>query len=138
MLLLKGRCLDIRSSVSGKREKEVQLLVDIVELEHKGKRQVPVVALLAPSQEELEVDVTLANNVLLELNRYLEQMRNRGPKMLKVKSLGDHPIIKFGFNILERSIHADIANSSNLVAVRNKLMRTIDEKEELLKHYIAM
>ncbi|GJX63564.1 hypothetical protein Tco_0296464 [Tanacetum coccineum] len=59
-------------------------------------------------------------------------MRSRGPQILRVESLGDHPLIKYGFNTMERPTHADIANSSNLVAARNELLRTIQEKEELI------
>ncbi|GJZ29937.1 hypothetical protein Tco_0574984 [Tanacetum coccineum] len=66
----------------------------------------------------------------LELNRYLEQIRSRGLEILRVDSLRDHPLIKYGFNILERLTHVDIANSSNLVVTKNKLMRTIAEKED--------
>ncbi|GJV03721.1 hypothetical protein Tco_1337290 [Tanacetum coccineum] len=62
----------------------------------------------------------------------------RSPKMLRVESLRDHPLIKYGFNTIERSTHADIANSNNLVTARNELMRTIAEKEELIKNYRAM
>ncbi|GJV26827.1 hypothetical protein Tco_1383275 [Tanacetum coccineum] len=65
-------------------------------------------------------------------------MHSRGPEILKVELLGDDPLIKFGFNILERLTHADIPNSSNLVAAKNELMRTIAEKEELLNNYRVM
>ncbi|GJS86998.1 hypothetical protein Tco_0769634 [Tanacetum coccineum] len=46
-------------------------------------------------REELLADVTLANNLLLELNRYLDQLRNCDPEMLRLETLGDHPQIKF-------------------------------------------
>ncbi|GJX29865.1 hypothetical protein Tco_0237944 [Tanacetum coccineum] len=45
--------------------------------------------------EELLADVTLANNLLLELNRYLDQLKNRDLEMLRLEVLGDHPLIKF-------------------------------------------
>ncbi|GJT12116.1 hypothetical protein Tco_0859158 [Tanacetum coccineum] len=62
-------------------------------------------------REELLADVTLANNLLLELNRYLNQLRNRDPDMM---------------------------NSQNLMSTRTNLMRTIAEKEQLLKNYRAI
>ncbi|GKD43259.1 hypothetical protein Tco_1267904 [Tanacetum coccineum] len=45
-------------------------------------------------RQELVADVELANNLLFELNRYLEQLRTRAPKLLRVESLLDHPFIK--------------------------------------------
>ncbi|GJX97867.1 reverse transcriptase [Tanacetum coccineum] len=58
--------------------------------------------------------------------------------MLRVESLPDHPLIKYGFNTLERATHADIKNSSNLVAARNALLQTIVEKEEMINHSRTM
>ncbi|GKC38832.1 hypothetical protein Tco_1051216, partial [Tanacetum coccineum] len=57
-------------------------------------------------------------------------MRSRVLEMLRVESLRDHPLIKYGFNILERLTYIDMANSSNLVVTKNKLIRTITEKED--------
>ncbi|GKE80548.1 hypothetical protein Tco_1550548 [Tanacetum coccineum] len=51
------------------------------------------------------------------LTRYLEQMCGRDPEMLRVESLPDHPLIKYGFNTLERETYIDMTNSSNLVAL---------------------
>nr|GEW48039.1 hypothetical protein [Tanacetum cinerariifolium] len=83
--------------------------------------------------EELLADVTLANNLLLELNRYLDQLKNREPKMLRPEALKNHPLIKFGVTTMDKSARADVINSQNLMSTRNDLMRTIAEKEELLR-----
>ncbi|GKE93838.1 hypothetical protein Tco_1574933 [Tanacetum coccineum] len=87
---------------------------------------------------ELLANVTLANNLLLELNRYLDQLKNRDPKMLRLESLGDHPLIKFGVTTMDKSARADMVNSQKLMSTRTDLMRTIVEKEELLRSYRAM
>ncbi|GJT74285.1 hypothetical protein Tco_1041010 [Tanacetum coccineum] len=89
-------------------------------------------------RKELLADVTLANNLLLELNRYHNQLRNRDPEMLRLEALGDHPLIKFGVNTMDKSARADMMNSQNLMSTRTDLMRTIAEKEQLLKNYRAM
>ncbi|GJR12097.1 hypothetical protein Tco_0794749 [Tanacetum coccineum] len=86
-------------------------------------------------RQELVTDVESAKNLLFELNRYLNQMRSHGPEVLRVESLPDHPLIKYGFNTLEKATHTDITNSSNLVAARNALLQTIDVKEEMINHY---
>ncbi|GKC91542.1 hypothetical protein Tco_1152191 [Tanacetum coccineum] len=89
-------------------------------------------------REELLADVTLANNLLLELNRYLDQIKNREPKMLRPEALGNLPLIRFGVTTMDKSAHADLMNSQNLMSTRTDLMRTIAEKEELLRSYRAM
>ncbi|GKE32859.1 hypothetical protein Tco_1452181 [Tanacetum coccineum] len=89
-------------------------------------------------REELLVDETLANNLLLELNRYLNQLRNPDLEMLRLEVLGDHPLIKFGVNNMDKFSCADMMNSQNLMSTRTNLMRTIVEKEQLLKNYRAM
>ncbi|GJT49995.1 zinc finger BED domain-containing protein RICESLEEPER 2-like protein [Tanacetum coccineum] len=72
-----------------------------------------------------------------KLNRYLEQMRSHGPGLLRVESLPDHHLIKYGFNTLERASFANMTNSNNLVEVRTKLLRSIAENSNLtLKSYI--
>ncbi|GKF04478.1 hypothetical protein Tco_0035146 [Tanacetum coccineum] len=83
-------------------------------------------------------DVTLANNLLLELNRYLDQLKNRDPEMLRLEALGDHPLIKFSVITMDKSARADMMNSQNLMSTRTDLMRTITEKEKLLRSYRAM
>ncbi|GKC80484.1 hypothetical protein Tco_1131258 [Tanacetum coccineum] len=88
--------------------------------------------------EELLADVTLANNLLLELNRYLDQLKNRDLEMLRLEVLGDHPLIKFGVTTMDKLARADMMNSQNLMTTRTDLMRTVSEKEELLRHYRAM
>ncbi|GJT89466.1 hypothetical protein Tco_1071183 [Tanacetum coccineum] len=86
-------------------------------------------------QEELEVEIALAKNLLDVLTRYLDQMRSPGPEMTTVGSLPDHPIINY---TLQRTTGADMRNTKNLVATRNELLRSIAEKEEFTNNYIAM
>ncbi|GJW93276.1 hypothetical protein Tco_0172948 [Tanacetum coccineum] len=88
--------------------------------------------------EELLADVTLANNLLLELNRYLDQLKKRDSEMLRLEALGNHPLIKFGVTTMDKSVRADMINSQNLMSTRTDLMRTIAEKEKLLRSYRAM
>ncbi|GJR40074.1 hypothetical protein Tco_1215758 [Tanacetum coccineum] len=85
-------------------------------------------------RQELVVDVELANNLLHELNRYLEQLRTRAPELLRVEALPDDLLIKYGFSALERASFFDMTNSNNLVAVRTELLRTIADKEQMINH----
>nr|GEV47439.1 hypothetical protein [Tanacetum cinerariifolium] len=67
-----------------------------------------VIALLAPIEairqlhQELVADVELANNLLHELNWYLDQLLTRSPELLWVEALPDDPLIKYGFSALEK------------------------------------
>ncbi|GJS41805.1 hypothetical protein Tco_0566848 [Tanacetum coccineum] len=87
-------------------------------------------------REQLLADVTLANNLLLELNRYFDQLKARDPEMLHLEALGNHPLIKFVVTSMDK--RADMMNSQNLMSTRSDLMRTIAEKEELVRSYRAM
>ncbi|GJX09526.1 retrovirus-related pol polyprotein from transposon TNT 1-94 [Tanacetum coccineum] len=58
--------------------------------------------------------------------------------MLRLAALGDHPLIKFDVNTMDKYACADKMNSQNLMSTRTNLMRTIAEKEELLKNYKAI
>ncbi|GKE05750.1 hypothetical protein Tco_1397768 [Tanacetum coccineum] len=42
-------------------------------------------------RQEFVADVELTNNLLHELNRYLEQLRTRAPELLRVEMLPDDP-----------------------------------------------
>ncbi|GKA78319.1 hypothetical protein Tco_0784856 [Tanacetum coccineum] len=54
-------------------------------------------------RREFVADVELANNLLHELNRYLDQLRTRAPKLLRMEVLPDYPLIKYGFSALARA-----------------------------------
>ncbi|GKC38780.1 hypothetical protein Tco_1051164 [Tanacetum coccineum] len=84
---------------------------------------------------ELVADVELANNLLHELNRYLDQLRTHAPELLRVEALSDEPFIKYGFSALERASFSDMTNSNKLVAVRTELLRTITDKAQMINHY---
>ncbi|GJY66575.1 hypothetical protein Tco_0468813 [Tanacetum coccineum] len=89
-------------------------------------------------RQELVVDVELTNNLLFELNWYPEQLRTRASELLRMESLPDHPLIKYGFETLERASFADMTNSNNLVTVRTELLRWIANKEETINHYTTV
>nr|GEW63905.1 hypothetical protein [Tanacetum cinerariifolium] len=49
-------------------------------------------------RQELVANVEPANNLLHELNRYIEQLRTRASELLRVEALPDHPLTKYGFS----------------------------------------
>ncbi|GKE70872.1 hypothetical protein Tco_1528944 [Tanacetum coccineum] len=50
-------------------------------------------------RQELVADAKLANNLLHELNQYMDQLRTRDPELLRVEALLDDPLIKYGFRL---------------------------------------
>ncbi|GKB19181.1 hypothetical protein Tco_0853104 [Tanacetum coccineum] len=71
-------------------------------------------SILRRLQEKLEVEVALANNLVDALTRFLDQMHSRGPKMMRVDSLPNNPLINYGLHTQQRTTGADMRNSNNL------------------------
>ncbi|GKB95015.1 hypothetical protein Tco_0981152 [Tanacetum coccineum] len=69
-------------------------------------------------RQELVNDVEPMNNLLHELNRYLDQLRTRAPELLRVEALPDDPFIKYGFSSLERASFSDMTTSTTWWSVR--------------------
>ncbi|GKC01846.1 hypothetical protein Tco_0993456 [Tanacetum coccineum] len=88
-------------------------------------------------RQELVDDVELANNILHELNRFLDQLRTCAPELLRVEVLPDDPLIKYGFSALERASFSDMTDSNNLT-VRTELLRTITDKQQMINDYKNM
>nr|GEU96143.1 hypothetical protein [Tanacetum cinerariifolium] len=84
---------------------------------------------------ELVADGELANNLLHELNRYLEQLCTRALELLRVEALPDNPLIKYDFSVTERASFFNMTNSNNFVAVRTELLRIIADMEQMINHY---
>ncbi|GKA87639.1 RNA-directed DNA polymerase, eukaryota [Tanacetum coccineum] len=95
-------------------------------------------SILGRLREELEAEVALTNNLLDVLTRYLDQMRSRGPEMMRVESPPDHPLINYCLHTLQRTTGVDMINGNNLVAARNALLRSIVEKEKFINNYRVM
>ena len=91
-------------------------------------------------RRELEAEVTLANNLLTKLTRYLEQMRSRGTEMTRVHSLPlDHPFISYDLHTLLMTTETYMCNANNLRVARYELPRrksseTITEQYKSSNH----
>nr|GFA09185.1 hypothetical protein [Tanacetum cinerariifolium] len=60
-------------------------------------------------------------------------MRSHDLEMFRVESLPADLFISYGLHTLQRVTENDMRNSSNLVAARNDLLRTIADNEELIR-----
>ena len=90
-------------------------------------------------QRELAAEVELANNLLTELTRYLEQMCSRDPEIMRVHSLPlGQPINSYGLHTLLMTTDADVRVITHLRAAREELLWSIVEKQEFICNLKAL
>ncbi|GKD00743.1 hypothetical protein Tco_1171017 [Tanacetum coccineum] len=82
-------------------------------------------AILKRLRTEQEKEVTLANNLLGEMTRYLLQMRSRAEEETRVHSLPlDQPINSYGLHALLMSSESYMPITTALEAAREEVMRS--------------
>ncbi|GJX85950.1 hypothetical protein Tco_0336724 [Tanacetum coccineum] len=90
-------------------------------------------------RSEQEKEVMLANNLLGEMTRYLLQMRSRAEEETSVHSLPfDQPLNSYGLHTLLMSSESDTRITTALEAAREEVIRSINEKQELINNYRAI
>lgn len=57
-------------------------------------------------REELDVEITLAKQLLNVIRRFTDRVLSRRPKVIRVGSLPNHLVIDYGLQTLERVIGA--------------------------------
>ncbi|GKE56934.1 hypothetical protein Tco_1496119 [Tanacetum coccineum] len=88
---------------------------------------------------EQENEVTLANNLFGEMTRYLLQMRSRAEEDTRMHSLPlDQPLNSYGLHTLLMSSESDTCITTAFEAAREEVMRSINEKQELINNYRAI
>ena len=88
---------------------------------------------------ELVTEVDLANNLLTELTRYLEEMRSRDPEMTRVHLLPlNVPINSYRLHTLLMTTEADVRATTLLRAAHKELLRSIAEKQEFIRNLRAL
>ncbi|GJY99711.1 hypothetical protein Tco_0517141 [Tanacetum coccineum] len=88
---------------------------------------------------EQENEVTLANNLLSEMTRYILQMHSLAEEETRMHSLPlDQPHNFYGLHTLLMSSESDTRITTALEAAREEVMRSINEKQELINNYRAI
>ncbi|GKC06650.1 hypothetical protein Tco_0998260 [Tanacetum coccineum] len=96
-------------------------------------------AIIRRLQTEQEKEVTLTNNLLGEMTRYLFQMRSCAEEETRVYSLPlDLPLNIYGLHTLLMSSESDTRITTALEATREEVMKSINEKQELIDNYRAI
>ncbi|GKB90969.1 hypothetical protein Tco_0963241 [Tanacetum coccineum] len=88
---------------------------------------------------EQEKEYQLVNNLLGEITRYMIQKLDRAEEETRVRSLPfDEPLKTFSVQTLHLSSELDTRISNILEAAREKVLASINKKEELIKNYRAI
>ncbi|GKA22471.1 hypothetical protein Tco_0708433 [Tanacetum coccineum] len=96
-------------------------------------------AILRRLRTEQEKEVILVNNLLCEMTRYLLQKLSRAEEETRVHLLPlDEPLNNYGLHALLMTSESDTRITTALEAVREEVLRTINEKQELINNYQVM
>ncbi|GJR48293.1 hypothetical protein Tco_1316396 [Tanacetum coccineum] len=89
-------------------------------------------------QRELEAEATFANQLLFNLTRYREQIRNREIERIMMQNLPTTSLNIYGLHALLMTHEADIRTTNNLIRARQELLRSIAEKQDFINSYMAI
>ncbi|GJR42990.1 hypothetical protein Tco_1311093 [Tanacetum coccineum] len=88
---------------------------------------------------EQEKEYQLVNNLLGEMNRYMLQKLDRAEEETRVRSLPlDEPFKTFSVQTLLFSSESNTRISNILEAAREKVLASINKREELINNYRAI
>ncbi|GKF19566.1 hypothetical protein Tco_0068204 [Tanacetum coccineum] len=96
------------------------------------------VQILMELQEQLDMEASLAEQILNLFARFLERVRLRRAKIIRLGSQPDNPIINHGREILKRLTGSNLRNAMKMVAARHELHRSMAEKVEMINNYKQM
>ncbi|GJW57356.1 hypothetical protein Tco_0104087 [Tanacetum coccineum] len=116
-------------------------MVELEEQEHFENEETKEVQLQKPvrmNRIELEAEVTLANKLLCEFNGYVEQMRSHEIQIMMLHKMPIMSLNSYSLHTLLMTHEADMRTANNLTASRQELLRSIDEKQNLINNYIAI
>nr|GEY27946.1 RNA-directed DNA polymerase, eukaryota, reverse transcriptase zinc-binding domain protein [Tanacetum cinerariifolium] len=88
--------------------------------------------------EALDEEAYLEEQILSLMHRFADRFTYRRPKINRLNSLPDHPLIKHGRYALGCMTGANMKKATNLKIVRDELLRSMKEKRQLIKNYKEM
>ncbi|GJR57858.1 hypothetical protein Tco_1500020 [Tanacetum coccineum] len=72
-------------------------------------------------REEMDMEVALEEEMLNLFTRFLERIRLRRSKIIRLGSQPDNPLVDHGRELLERLIGADMRNAMQMMGARHEL-----------------
>nr|GEY64955.1 hypothetical protein [Tanacetum cinerariifolium] len=89
-------------------------------------------------QEAHDEEACLKEQMLSLMHLFTDKFTNRRPEINRLMTLPDHPLIEYGRYALRCMTVADMRNASYLKMARDELLRSMEEKRELIKNYKEM
>ncbi|GJS64076.1 hypothetical protein Tco_0678640 [Tanacetum coccineum] len=89
-------------------------------------------------QEAHDEEACLEEQVLSLMLRFANRFTNRRPEINRLMTLPDHPLIEYGRYTLGCMTRADMKKATYLKMVRDELLRSMEEKRQLIKNYKEM
>nr|GEW34073.1 hypothetical protein [Tanacetum cinerariifolium] len=94
--------------------------------------------ILMALQEALNEKACLKEQILSLMHRFTDRFTDRRPEINMLNSLPDHPLIEYGRYALGCMTGADMKKATYLKMVRDELLRSMEEKRQLIKNYKEM
>ncbi|GJV77068.1 phospholipase-like protein [Tanacetum coccineum] len=95
-------------------------------------------SVLAKLQEALDEEDILADQILTMMHRYADRFTNRRVEINNLMVLQDHPLVDYGKYAFGCMTGADMKKCVHLKSVRGELLRSMEEKRELMENYRDM
>ncbi|GJV06709.1 hypothetical protein Tco_1344365 [Tanacetum coccineum] len=94
--------------------------------------------ILSRLRREQEAEATLADKLLCELTRVVEQMQTREIHITMLHAMPITSLNIYGLHTLLMTQEADIRTTYNLRTTRDELLRSIVEKQKFIDNYMAI
>nr|GEY87180.1 transposase, MuDR, MULE transposase domain protein [Tanacetum cinerariifolium] len=95
-------------------------------------------SVLAKLQEALDEKDILADQILTMMHRYADRFTNRRVEINNLMVLQDHPLVDYGKYTLGCMTGAGMKKCVHLKSVRGELLRSMEEKRQLMANYKDM
>ncbi|GJV68759.1 hypothetical protein Tco_1484268 [Tanacetum coccineum] len=89
-------------------------------------------------QEALDEEACLEEQILSLMHRFADRFTNRRPEINRLNSLPDDPLIEYGRYALGCMTRSDMKKVAYLKSVRDELLRSMEEKRQLIANYREM
>nr|GEW38808.1 hypothetical protein [Tanacetum cinerariifolium] len=86
----------------------------------------------------LDEEACLEEQNLSLMHRFADRFTNQRPKINRLNSLPDHPLIEYGAYAIGCMTGADMKKAAYLKCVRDELLRSREEKRQLIANYKVM
>ncbi|GJW35433.1 hypothetical protein Tco_0058353 [Tanacetum coccineum] len=89
-------------------------------------------------QEAIDEEACLEEQIFGLMHRFAERFTNRRVEINRLMTLHDDPLIEYGKYALGCMTGADMKKTVHLKSVRDELLRSMEEKRQLIRNYQEM